>query len=82
MFLTTEPILQGRQYQVIRVIHATKNGKSGDKGYEQAINEAFGRLESKAIALQADGVIGVQISTSVWSEWSQVTVIGTAIKFY
>ena len=82
MFLTTEPSIQGRQYQVIKVVHATVNGKSGDRGYDQAIDTVFSKLESKATSLQADGVIGIQISTSVWSEWCQVTVIGTAIKFY
>jgi uncharacterized protein YbjQ (UPF0145 family) len=82
MFLTTEPILQGKRYNAIRIIHATKSGKSGDKGYDQAVEEALSKLASRGTDLQADGVIGVHISTSVWSDWCQITVMGTAIKFF
>lgn len=83
MFLTTEPILQGRHYNAIRVIHATKDGKPSDKGYDQAIEEALSKLTNRATDLPADGVIGVHVSTSIWGEgWCQITVMGTAIKFY
>jgi uncharacterized protein YbjQ (UPF0145 family) len=82
MFLTTEPIFQGKRYNAIKIIHATKSAKSGDKGYEQATEEALSKLASRATELQADGVIGVHISSTVWSEWCQITVMGTAIKFF
>ncbi len=81
MFLTTEPSFP-RAYNRIRIVHATAN-KGGQidrpvKHTEEATEEAFGKLASKASALQADGVIGVQISVSTPG---CVTVIGTAIKF-
>jgi uncharacterized protein YbjQ (UPF0145 family) len=44
---------------------------------EAATDNALGKLYSKAIQLQADGVIGIQIG--VYEH--MVTVIGTAIAF-
>ena len=82
MFLTTKSILQGKRYEALRVIHSSRHGKSNEKRDDQMIEEALNKLENRAAELQADGVIGIQISTTVWSDWRQITMIGTAIKIY
>lgn len=81
MFLTTEPSLP-RAYNRMRVVHATaiKGGQIDRpvRDTESATEEALGKLVSNATALQADAVIGIQISIPTPG---CVTIIGTAIKF-
>lgn len=81
MFLTTEPSVP-KTYNRIRIVHATAT-KGGQidrpvRDTESATEEALGKLASNAAALQADGVIGVQICVPATG---CVVVIGTAIKF-
>lgn len=75
-------------YTRLRIVHAT-SVKSGNfatqnalvKYTEEATEAALNALFQKATALQADGIIGVQIAVSTPSETPTVTAYGTAIKF-
>jgi uncharacterized protein YbjQ (UPF0145 family) len=87
MFLTTEPTISGKNYDVLRVIFATvtvdtkNNVKTHSIQWDAAIENALGKLHANAINSGADGVIGVHISTSQFGGWVSATVMGTAIKF-
>jgi hypothetical protein len=86
MFLTTEPGIPGRKYNPVKVISgmATRAsiGFSNSQGYRSAVEEALGELERNAGKLQADGVVAIQLSTSLTGGGGLlVTVLGTAIKF-
>ncbi len=85
MFLTTEPSVAGRKYTVIRVISgvgSTDDFRNLDaRIWNRMVDAALAELQSKATQLGADGVIGVQISSSSLPASISVVLIGTAIKF-
>ncbi len=87
MFLTTEPSLTGKNYNILRVIFATvtldtdNHLKSYPRHWDTAIENALGKLHANAMNLGADGVIGVHVSTTDFAGRISATVMGTAIKF-
>lgn len=88
MFLTTEPSFAGRHYVPLRVIFGVGSkyeSSSSDarviSAWGGVIGQALAQLEQQATQLGADGVIGVQVSTSETGCYFHAAVIGTAIKF-
>ncbi len=88
MFLTTEPTLTGKTYIPLRVIFGVGSKYEGSnsnfksvQSWGVAIGLALAELEREANQLGADGVIGVQLTTSETGAYFHAAVIGTAIKF-
>lgn len=91
MFLTTEPSLSGKIYTVLKVIVATSAATAkgitlnSSSTYVQpsrvAIEQALGQLYQEGSQLQADAVIGIQITMAQVYNAPLICLIGTAIKY-
>jgi Putative heavy-metal-binding len=91
MFLTTEPNLAGKNYKALQVIFATASDDLSLLRPDYITENALKALQAKAQKLNADGVIGVHISTTMHNRLTYsdgrilsnflVTAVGTAIKF-
>lgn len=84
MFLTTEPSLQGQRYIPLRVISGAASMPTevyNEYAWNKAIKQALANIERQAEELEADGIIGVQVTTLVLDNECNAIAIGTAIKF-
>jgi uncharacterized protein YbjQ (UPF0145 family) len=94
MFLTTETSIPGnRPHHPIRVIHAALCKDAIGSGFwvtstKRAMNQAdalleqaLRSLEDAAIAINADGVLGIHHNITIFGDTLYVTIMGTAIKF-
>lgn len=91
MILTTEPRIHNKSYEPILIISgigvvrrqfALDNLEDSlVQLWDLAIGQALAALEREGLDIYADGIVGVQVSTSESTSHLQAIVMGTAIRF-
>jgi|GEM_PF-2061466 len=78
VLMATVPMLPGRTYEVVGLVSSAERAFSGNVKVEDRLHD----LEEQARKMGADGVIGIQLATSIASGNQMITtLLGTAIKF-